>query len=143
MIHKMESIQKFKAGEEGYHPFLIREGWQVAQLNYTPDQDVHNIDRVEVHRHTDEVFVLLKGQAVLIGAGFDGGPPEYQFHLMEQGVTYNIAMNAWHNIAMLPGSEVLIVESADTHIRDVEYRTLTDNQKEDLYREVSKLLPAT
>ena len=27
-------IEAYYCKEKGYHPFLIRDGWQVAQLNY-------------------------------------------------------------------------------------------------------------
>ena len=43
----------FHAGP-GYEPFLVRAGWQVAQLNFFPEQGAAHINRVERHAHTDE-----------------------------------------------------------------------------------------
>jgi len=121
-------IEKYYIKEEGYHPFLIREGWQVAQLNYSEDQHISNIDKIEVHRETDEVFVLLKGKSILITVDLINGEPSFKADVMKPHSTYNIPQNVWHNIAMEKGSEVLIFEKSNTHLNDVEYFSLTEKQ---------------
>lgn len=118
-------MEVYKIKEPGFSPVLIRDGWQVAQLNYTIDQHIENIDKIEVHRETDEVFVLLKGDAVLILAEFENGIPQFKMESMNPLSVYNIPKNTWHNIAMKEGSEVLIVEKSNTHLSDVEYFKLT------------------
>ena len=124
----MSLIETYSTNEEGYHPFLIREGWQVAQLNYIEDQHINNIDKIEVHRNTDEVFVLLKGKSILITVEMINGEPTFKADVMRPHVTYNIPQNVWHNIAMEKGSEVLIIEKSNTHLNDVEYIHLTEKQ---------------
>jgi len=47
----------------GYDPTMHFEAWRVAFLNHAERFDV--IARLERHMLTDEVFVLLKGRAVL------------------------------------------------------------------------------
>ena len=54
-------IETYFHSGEGYNPFLVREGWQVAQLNYLPGHGFDEIEQIEVHRETDEVFILFKG----------------------------------------------------------------------------------
>lgn len=61
-------IETYYHDKEGYNPFLIREGWQVAQLNHVTKHGLADIDQIEVHRAADEVFILFKGVAVLIAA---------------------------------------------------------------------------
>ena len=61
-------IETYFHSGEGYNPFLVREGWQVAQLNYLPGHGFDEIEQIEVHRETDEVFILFKGDAILIEA---------------------------------------------------------------------------
>ena len=51
-------IETYYHDKEGYNPFLIREGWQVAQLNHVAKHGLADIDQIEVHRATDEVFIL-------------------------------------------------------------------------------------
>jgi len=121
-------IETYYIKEEGYHPFLIREGWQVAQLNYIEDQHISNIDKIEVHRETDEVFVLLNGKSILITVDLINGEPTFNADVMKPYKTYNIPQNVWHNIAMEKGSEVLIIEKSNTHLNDVEYFCLTEKQ---------------
>ena len=124
----MSLIEKYSNTDQGYHPFLIREGWQIAQLNYTQEQYVDNIRRIDVHRQTDEAFWLQKGKIVLITAQPDGQELNFSAELMYPGTIYNIPKNTWHNIAMTPGSEVIIVEKSNTHLNDAEFIYLNDPQ---------------
>ena len=133
-------IEIYKIKESGYHPFLIREGWQVAQLNFLEEQRINNIKKVEVHHHTDEVFVLLKGKAVLILAELKEDIPFFEVLLMEPFITYNIPKKSWHNIAMEEKSEILIVEKSNTHLKDVSYLELSSYKITELRKKVKKLL---
>ena len=49
---------------------------------------------------------------------------------------YNIRRNVWHKIAKSEGSRVLIVENADTHRGDFEFRGLSAQEREELCRRV-------
>ena len=40
---KESLIESYEVIEDGFHPFLIREEWQVAQLNYIEDQNIAQI----------------------------------------------------------------------------------------------------
>ena len=124
----MDLIEKYSNKLPGYHPILISEGWQVAQLNYMEEQDIVNIKKLDVHRQTDEAFWLQKGKVALITASLEGGKPTFYAELMLPGVVYNIPKDVWHNIAMTPGSEVVIVEKSDTHLADFEFFDLDDQQ---------------
>ena len=133
-------LEKHYIKEEGYHPFLIREGWQVAQLNYIKEQHIDNIYRIDAHHETDEVFVLLKGKAVLILASINEDNPIFEVELMKPFITYNIPKNAWHNIAMEKGSEVLIVEKSNTHLNDFSYFNLCQDKIQQLKKMVKEVL---
>lgn len=135
----MSLIEKYKIDNEGYHPFLIREGWQVAQLNADENQKIENITKLDVHFHTDEVFLLLKGEVVLITASIEDKKLEYELELMKKGVTYNIPKNVWHNIAMQEGSEVIIVEKSDTHLSDFEFHNLSEDEQMELRSKVREI----
>jgi len=136
----MSLIETYSINEEGYHPFLIREGWQVAKLNYLEELHINNIIKIEAHRETDEVFVLLKGKALLILAELQENNPIFEITLMKPAVTYNVPKNRWHNIAMEKGSEVLIIEKSNTHLNDVEYIFLNNSQITNLRLKVNDML---
>lgn len=125
-------IEKYLLKDKGYHPFFISDGWQVAQLNYSDDQHIDNIKRVDVHLETDEIFVLMDGEAVLISASINNDTPTFSTELMKKGTIYNIPKNLWHNIAMKEGSEVLIVEKSNTHLNDYEFYYLNNEQISEL-----------
>ena len=142
-MHKNEKeslIESYEVLEDGFHPFLIRDDWQVAQLNYIEDQDIKNISKIDIHYQTDEVFVLLGGKAVLIAVVFDHDIPIFEVELMKKNITYNIPKNMWHNIAMQEGSQVLIVEKSNTHLSDFGYFNLDSKQRKALKYKVEQLL---
>jgi ureidoglycolate hydrolase len=124
----METIEEYEHIGQGYNPFLIRGRWQVAQLNYHPRLAFDAIDRVERHKATDEVFISFRGRPVLIGAVEEAGALRLERCAMRPGVTYNIPAGVWHAIAMRAEDVVLIVEDANTHLHDVEYRPLDENE---------------
>ena len=136
----MSLIESYSIKDEGYSPFLISDGWQVAQLNYIDDQHINNIDKIEVHYQTDEVFVLLEGRAILITVNIINDELIFEANLMKPHVTYNIPKGVWHNIAMEKECEVLIVEKSNTHINDVAYRLLKESQIVDLRFKLEKIL---
>lgn len=133
----MKIIDCYAPREAGYHPFLIGPVWQTAVLNYAPAELLEQIDKLDVHHQTDELFVLLEGNAVLIAAALDdSGIAGYDLQDMQPGIAYNIRRNVWHKIAMSEGSRVLIVENADTHRGDFEFRGLSAQEREELCRRV-------
>lgn len=132
-------IERYEIEEEGYHPFLIREGWQIAQLNADEKQRVENIVHIDIHHHTDEVFILIKGNAVLIIATIVDNEPMFELELMKPGIIYNIPVKTWHNIAMQEGSEVIIVEKENTHLSDFEFFDLSKVKQNELIEKVNEL----
>jgi len=133
-------IETYYEKENGYHPFFIREHWQVAQLNYLPFLSFTTIERLDLHQQTDEIFVLIRGKAVLIAATIDNSQVSFECILMEPGITYNIPVNTWHNIAMDEAAGLIIVEKSGTHLGDCLYYPLTENDKCRLKDQVLQLV---
>jgi len=129
-------IEEYAHTGIGYNPFLIRNNWQVAQLNHVSGQGFEDIVKIDVHLNTDEVFILLKGQVVLIAAEKNEEHLSFRMVKMKEGVTYNIPKMTWHNIAMSDDAQVIIIEDANTHLGDFEYFYLNAEQKEMLYKEI-------
>lgn len=127
-IDKVNKIEHFFHSGEGYNPFFIRDTWQVAQLNFLPGHEPENIARMEVHKHTDEVFILVKGKAVLIAAQSWDKELVVECVQLVQGVVYNIPAGTWHNIAMDKNAQLIIIEKNNTHLEDVEHRLLKDDE---------------
>ncbi len=98
---------------EGYDRTLTYGAWRGAFLNFAPQFD--NITYIERHLLTDEVFVLLAGEAeLLIGE-------EREAVTMEPCRLYNVRAGTWHNIRVSRDARVLIVENSDTGKQNSEY----------------------
>lgn len=133
-------IETYTHEGEGYDPYLIQDNWQVAKLNYMPGHGLSDILMMDKHRQTDEVFILIKGWAVLIAAERNENAFSFQCVKMVPGITYNIKVNTWHNIAMDTDAELIIVEKSNTHINDCVYSPLKDSEKINLYHNIQSAL---
>ena len=49
-------IDLYQHTNKGYNPFLITPQLQIAQLNYSAEQELNNIVRLDIHHRTDEAF---------------------------------------------------------------------------------------
>jgi len=125
-------IQTYLHTGEGYNPFFIKDNWQVAQLNYVDPQDLYGIKKMDMHQHTDEVFVLTAGRAILIAAHLLADNFSFECINMDIGTTYNIPINTWHNIAMDKDASLIIVEKNNTHITDCIYKPLNEAEQNKL-----------
>lgn len=126
---------------EGYKPLIDYEGWRVAFLRYIDELEPGAIHRVERHLKTDEVFVLLNGQAVLfIGDGEDH-VWELVAHTMQSGQLYNVKQNAWHTIVLSRDATILLVENRDTGELNSEYCTLNTAQRALIQKTARQELP--
>ena len=125
-------IEKYRHDKEGYNPYLIGPKWQVAQLNYEPNLAPDAIAKIDIHYKTDETFLLMEGQAVLIAAKIVNEKPEFEVINMKPKVLYNIPKGCWHNIAMAKDAEVLITEDANTHLGDYEFYHFNIAEKDEL-----------
>ena len=114
---------------EGFEPLVFTEGWQAALLNWEPLFDRRNLNEIERHNHTDEVFVLLYGRALLFTRP-DGGA--LAAVVMETGKIYNVPAGVWHNLVTTRDVRFLIVENRDTHLNDTEIRPITQEELKQL-----------
>lgn len=114
----MEGLDIIQYHGEGYKAMLYYDSWRVAFLRYAERFDKEHIQKLERHLLTDEVFVLLNGEAVLIIG------EEQQVCRMEKNTIYNVKKAVWHAICVSQDAEVLIVENADTSAENSEYRSI-------------------
>ena len=110
---------------EGFKPLAFTESWQAALLNWEPLFDRRNLDEIERHNHSDEVFVLLRGRAALFTRPDGGALKAVE---MDANKIYNVRAGVWHNIVATRDVSFLIVENRDTHIQDSEIRSITEEE---------------
>lgn len=91
----------------GYKPVVKFGAWCVAELNHAEKFKAENLSYIENHPNSDETFVLVEGEAILLVG------EEMRCVPMERFRFYNIRAGVWHQINTKPGTRVLIVENAD------------------------------
>ncbi|HNX45439.1 MAG TPA: hypothetical protein PKK90_01890 [Anaerolineaceae bacterium] len=128
---------------EGYKPLVDFGTWRVAFLRFLDELIPENIIRAEKHLETDEVFVLLYGQAVLLLGQGDERVEAYETYTMQPGLLYNVKAAAWHNVLMSRDAVILLVENNDTRAANSAYYTLTPEQRAFLCQTARELLPQT
>jgi len=132
-------IKEFKG--IGYLPMIDFGTWRVAFLRYIDELIPHNINRVERHRETDEVFVLLEGQAVLFMGTGDEQVEKLEPLVMEPCKLYNMKQNAWHCCVLSHDATILLVENRNTGLANTDYCALEDDQKELVVRSALQSQP--
>jgi ureidoglycolate hydrolase len=109
---------------EGYQPVIDFSTWRVAILNYIDEIHPERIASMERHNETDEVFVMLKGQAILFLGEGDIEIERIHSQVMESGKIYNVKKSVWHTVVLSRDGSVLIVENRNTTRENSNYSPL-------------------
>ena len=106
----------------GYQALVDYNGWRVAII-HSPEGRLENaISKIEKHLETDEVFILLVGEAALyVGEGM-------KKYKMEPGKIYNVKCGEWHCITMGENSKVAVVENSNTNEGNSVYRYFKEGE---------------
>lgn len=132
-------IKQFE--KAGYRPVVDYGTWRVAMLNYIDELLPEQIDNVQQHAETDEVFVLLAGQCILFTANVEGNHvTDICACPMEPGKIYNVPRGVYHTHTLTPGAKVLIVENVDTTLDNSPKVTLSQANRVEIVRLSKELL---
>jgi len=119
----------------GYQPLVDYGDWRVAILRFLDELQPERVDSMERHTETDEVFVLLFGQGVLIMGGCEAQVKHIYPQVMEHGKIYNVKRNAWHTILLSRDASVLLVENRDTGEHNSETARLSPENRRSILEE--------
>lgn len=125
-------IRAYTFDGEGMGPVYKNEHWMVGIKNFKPANAKENMDSLERHNKTDELFALLEGTCTLIYANETKDGLIFQGLEMEKGKLYSIPARLWHNTVTVPGTKMLLIERPDTCAANSDFLTLTEEQKEEL-----------
>jgi ureidoglycolate hydrolase len=132
MDEKVLEIKEYRG--EGYQPLIYFGAWRVAVLRWIETTLPEKINYMERHTQTDEIFILLEGQATLILGGNGEVVTDLQRQFMESCKLYNVRQNAWHTVVLSRDGSILIVENRDTGEANSEYYTLSEDLKMEIMR---------
>jgi len=88
--------------------------------------------KIDVHYNTDETFLLMVGQAILIAAEMLLNRLSFEVINMHPKVLYHIPKCCWHNIALSTDAEVSITEDTIKHLGDYDFYYLSEEQQAEL-----------
>lgn len=128
---------------DGYKPLIDFGAWRVALLRYLDDIQPDRIDSMERHIETDEVFVLLAGNGILILGGNDTYAGELTPHVMQPEKIYNVKRCVWHTILLSRDANVLLVENRNTDEQNSEYSSLSGEQRSRIMEIANHEMPGT
>ncbi len=130
-------IEEYTA--DGYQPLINYEEWRVAILNYCAELLPENIAKMQKHNQTDEVFVLLEGECILLLAEGEEEIKEIYAQEMEPLKVYNIKRSVWHSHTLSEDAVVLIIENDDTCLANSPEQELSIKQQEKLVQLVDEI----
>lgn len=126
----------------GYRPLIDFGTWRVAMLRFIDELIPDRIERVERHNETDEVFVLLAGQALLfIGQG-PATLETLQALVMQPLKQYNVKRSAWHVAVLSRDASILLVENRDTSTTNTDYTPLSAEFRRQIIETAAREQPA-
>ena len=107
-------------GFDTVHSF---ECWKVAFITYA--EHYGELKLVKRHTKTDEVFVLVKGEATLYTA--DGDEPLITT-VLEKEKLYIVQKNTWHHLKVSEDGLLIVVENSDTTKENTESKEIKKEQ---------------
>ena len=100
-----------KPTRSGFETIIATEHFKCAFITQSENYAFGCVREMKRHNRTDELFVLLSGNATLL---IQEG--EYiKEHPMVQGEVYNVTAGTWHYLAVSHDARLFVTESSDTN----------------------------
>jgi mannose-6-phosphate isomerase-like protein (cupin superfamily) len=115
---------------QGFQPLKDHGSWRIAQLSYDPGVNaLDSLASLGRHFETEEAFLLLQGEAVMVTAGIQDQPRRFEAVEFAAGKIYVVRQGQWHAAVLKPGGRLLIVENRDTGEENSENHSLSAEEK--------------
>jgi hypothetical protein len=98
-----------------------------------------DIQRVERHNETDEVFILTMGKADLIFIEEIADKQKPHVIPMQQNVAYNVKRSVWHHVNLSEDGHIFLFEKANTSTGNSNYMTLDTVIQDEIRTKISDL----
>lgn len=121
-----QGIDIYNYDGEGLERSYACENRLVGIKNYKPASSREQMDNLEKHLLTDELFIPLTEGSILLYKQ-DGGSLCHAF--MEMGRIYSVRKGTWHNVLMIPGGKMALTERADTSMENSLLLPLTREER--------------
>lgn len=134
-------VEIFEHQGEGIKCVYKNEEWLVSIKNWKPDNDITGVHHLEVHHETDEQFILMMGQAILISADRDRDKfINIALTKMEVGKVYNVPKEKWFYSITQKDTKMAYVQHAETSMENSDFHNLAPEQVAAIQEEARQLL---
>jgi ureidoglycolate hydrolase len=123
---------------EGMKRVYENEKWMMGIKNYKPANNIANINCIERHNQTDELFILLNGNCVLVYANQENDIYKFDAIKMEKNRVYNIPKSLWHNTITQSNTKMALIEDSSTGMNNSDILNLNAAQTKALKAAVEK-----
>lgn len=130
----MQKILEYTFEGEGMTRVFENEKWMVGIKNWKPMNDIANINCLERHNETDELFILLNGKCTLLFANETEDGLKIEAVPMEPLKVYNIPRSLWHNTVTQRDTKLALIEDSSTGSANSDNLDLTEAQIEEVHR---------
>ena len=115
---------------QGFQPLKDHGSWRIAQLSFDPRVNaLDSLASLGRHFDTEEAFILLQGEAIMVTARTQDRPGSYEAVKFAAGKIYVVRQRQWHAAVLKPGGRLLIVENRDTGADNSENHSLSTDEK--------------
>ena len=130
----MQKILEYTFEGEGMTRVFENEKWMVGIKNWKPMNDIANINCLERHNETDELFILLNWKCTLLFANETEDGLKIEAVPMEPLKVYNIPRSLWHNTVTQRDTKLALIEDSSTGSANSDNLDLTEAQIEEVHR---------
>ncbi|MEA4884805.1 MAG: hypothetical protein VB144_14330 [Clostridia bacterium] len=117
---------------EDYAPLIDYRTWRVASICPSEHNRAENVRLAERHNETDEVFITMRGHALLFVSEGQEGLTVLHTIDMAPLTAYNVKRGVWHTCVLGRDSVVLIVENCDTSRENSAYIDLPPEMRQQI-----------
>lgn len=133
-------VEVFEHQGEGISCVYKNKEWLVSIKNWKPDNDINGVHHLEVHHETDEQFILMLGQAILISADREGDKfVNVELTKMEIGKVYNVPKEKWFYSITQKDTKMTYVQHADTSMENSDFHALAPEQISEIQEKAREL----
>lgn len=94
---------------EGFDAIVQNSNFKCAFITASPQYAYGKVKMLKRHNDSDEIFVLLSGNAVLLTK--DDTSAHYQTTPLQPKTAYNVTKGTWHHLAVSADAVVFVAES--------------------------------
>lgn len=128
----MKKIDCFQYAGDGMLRIYDNKDWMVGIKNYKKGNDIRYINCLELHKETEELFVLIEGSCTLVYANEEESKLIFSAIVMAPDTVYSIPRGLLHNTITKEDSKLIIIENSNTSMENSEIQTLTSQDLEEL-----------